>query len=288
MKLIQENSEKYRATDGHFYITYKVTNIVNKKQYIGMHKTNKLNDNYYGSGRHICRAIKKYGIENFNFEILQYFTNIDDALIAESILVNKEWINRKDTYNIIEGGMRGSIGLKHSKKTKAKLSELNKGQNNHYFGKKHNEEIRKKISDKVIPTRKYGKNHVRAYSVRCVNTITKEDYIIESLLEYCKKTGSAWGGLYKSYINERLIRNRTSKNKGIILLNVNNKMTIDEIIKKYNDFKIIINNEIYYTSNLKEFSVHYNIGVASLRDSLYKQKQYCDKNNRKIQVFKNY
>jgi len=38
---------------------YIITNTLNGKIYIGQHSSNKLNDNYFGSGLHIKRAIKK-------------------------------------------------------------------------------------------------------------------------------------------------------------------------------------------------------------------------------------
>jgi hypothetical protein len=53
-----------------FYYIYKITNLVNKKIYIGVHQTKNLNDEYFGSGMLLNRAIKKYGKEFFSREII--------------------------------------------------------------------------------------------------------------------------------------------------------------------------------------------------------------------------
>ena len=71
-----------------YYYLYKITNLLNGKIYVGIHKTKNINDSYMGSGKVIRRAIDKYGIENFQKNILEYFTNYDDMLKREKEIVS--------------------------------------------------------------------------------------------------------------------------------------------------------------------------------------------------------
>jgi hypothetical protein len=84
--------------------TYKITNNINNRYYIGVHRTNNIDDGYMGSGKLIKRAIKKYGIENFTKTILRFFVTYREALEYEKELVTIELINSDTVYNIREGG----------------------------------------------------------------------------------------------------------------------------------------------------------------------------------------
>lgn len=86
------------------YLIYKIENIKNKKIYIGCHVTENIKDKYMGSGTNIRKEIKKYGIDNFEKSILYCFDNEKEMLEKERELVNREFISREDTYNIIIGG----------------------------------------------------------------------------------------------------------------------------------------------------------------------------------------
>jgi len=89
------------------YTVYKITNKIDGKIYIGKHQTKDLNDGYMGSGKLISRAIQKYGIENFEKEILFQFDNEADMNEKEAELVSEEFCMREDTYNLCPGGHGG-------------------------------------------------------------------------------------------------------------------------------------------------------------------------------------
>lgn len=122
------------------YYIYKITNRINGKTYIGQHKYKKLNDNYMGSGKLIRRAQKKYGMENFEKEILysriQYKETVDDM---ERFAIAKERALGKAEYNITDGGQGGNLGEEVNKKLR--------GENNPFYGKHHSDKTRRKLSE---------------------------------------------------------------------------------------------------------------------------------------------
>lgn len=90
-----------------FYTIYKITNLIDGKIYIGKHQTKDLNDDYMGSGKHLKRAQQKYGIENFQKEILFQFDNEHEMNLKEAELVTEEFCLREDNYNLCPGGKGG-------------------------------------------------------------------------------------------------------------------------------------------------------------------------------------
>lgn len=94
-----------------YYIIYKITNLINNKIYIGCHSTENIEDGYLGSGHLLKKAIKKYGKLNFKKEILFNANSKEEMLLLESALVNREFVERKDTYNVKEGGIGWKKGV---------------------------------------------------------------------------------------------------------------------------------------------------------------------------------
>ena len=169
---------------------YKTTNLVNKKFYLGVHTTEDIafgcdnwEDPYVGSGHNIWAALKKYGRDKFQVEIVAYFDEEDYAYDAEKDIVTEEWLtkNKGVCYNINVGGNkpprttsesakkanvnRKANGYRHSEEhnEKVRLSMLGKnkgkydGEDNPFFGKKHSKESNQKNREKhlgIIPWNK--------------------------------------------------------------------------------------------------------------------------------------
>ena len=110
------------------HYVYKTTNKENGKYYVGVHKSENIqNDSYLGSGYILAKAIEKYGKESFTREILFEFETPEEAFEKEREIVNEEFVKNEQTYNIALGGHGGNIVGNHSEETKKLISELHKG-----------------------------------------------------------------------------------------------------------------------------------------------------------------
>src|SRR5687768_12422213 len=92
------------------HFIYKITNIINNKIYIG--QTNDPKRRWRGhknlaksSNQIIHKAMRKYGVENFNFEILHSDLSWEKVNILEAKLIEKyNCRNNEYGYNIKQGG----------------------------------------------------------------------------------------------------------------------------------------------------------------------------------------
>jgi hypothetical protein len=98
-----------------YHYLYKITNIINEKYYIGVHSTTNLNDSYMGSGTAIKNAIKKYGIENFEKQILEFFQTSEEKWLAEIKCVTLQIAKDENSYNMAPGGRNWIAAMKREK-----------------------------------------------------------------------------------------------------------------------------------------------------------------------------
>lgn len=123
------------------YTVYKIINHITNEFYIGVHKTNNINDSYYGSGIRIKRAIKKYGKSNFSKLILFVLDEKELAYEKEKEILKEELTN-VNCLNLSDGGVGGSnfAGKQHTEETKNLIRQTS-------YGRVFSLESRKKISE---------------------------------------------------------------------------------------------------------------------------------------------
>ena len=115
---------------------YKITNIINGKCYIGKssniedrfkYHQRKFNSTGVERNKLLYKAIRKYGLENFTFEIIETIDNYDDKIANER---EKYWIafyksyckDENEGYNETRGG-DGGITVENPRVTYGKITE---------------------------------------------------------------------------------------------------------------------------------------------------------------------
>lgn len=124
-----------------FYL-YRITNLLNDKVYIGQSNKEKerwRQHKYFARQeapvQYIHKAMKKYGVENFVYEVIAMCKNQKDADETETMLIKQyDSRNKNFGYNVAPGGdapwNRGLpkefnplTGMPRSEKTKEKISQ---------------------------------------------------------------------------------------------------------------------------------------------------------------------
>lgn len=179
---MQTDYQKYNSSYGRIY---KLTNKINSKPYIGQTTEKYINKRWYRYRTLRCKrqpkiynALKKYGPENFLFEVIDTSPQNQDQLDNLEIMYTEKYDSIKNGYNCMPGGKGGKhseeskkkmsdnkknhnvwVGRIHSEETKRRMSEVKQGNKNSSFGvcgdkaamwgKHHSEEAKKKMSDKL-------------------------------------------------------------------------------------------------------------------------------------------
>ena len=129
---------------------YMIKNKINGKIYIGqtirpIETRFQQHQKRISKCRAIYNAIKKYGWNNFEKD--WYECPDEDLNFDEELLIREMGTLSPYGYNLREGG--GNCG-KWSEESKQKLSESQRGDKHHMFGKTHSEETKRKNSESQI------------------------------------------------------------------------------------------------------------------------------------------
>ena len=200
--------------------------LKNTKIYIGKHKSNSFDFNYYGSGKIIRSAFKKYGKDPFKVELLEECESLEELNAKERYWISKlDSRNPKIGYNLQFGGEGGweyvntyqkgenhpffgkHLTDLHKQKISQNHMDMSK-ENNPFYGKTHSEEIKKRISEKS-KGRKHSEEAKRKISEKLLgqtrSNIAKKHYSESTKLawqneEYRKKHRAAMRGKKRTII----------------------------------------------------------------------------------------
>jgi hypothetical protein len=206
-----------------YHIVYLTTNLINNKIYVGVHSPTNLDDGYFGSGKVLKWAIRKYGKENFKRQILHYCLDVEHAYTIETQIVDDWFINRKDTYNCFLGG-KGNRCNKHTDISKAIIKEKRKLQvmkpmsDEHkkrlsilFTGREVSDEQRKKQSETIKEKYKNGYKQSEESILKCKETKKRNGYVVSE--ETRNKMSENGAGKYERTQEHRDKVSKFHKNK---------------------------------------------------------------------------
>jgi group I intron endonuclease len=134
------------------YKIYLITNIENKKQYVGITKFSieERFSQHIKRGFLLTEAIQKYGQKNFSVKIIEEVESAERAYELEIFYIQEYNTKVPNGYNLTDGG-DGIFGWKASEEYRQECSErlklLHKEKKVGMYGKTHSEETKKKMSD---------------------------------------------------------------------------------------------------------------------------------------------
>lgn len=190
-------------------IIYKITNIKNKKVYIGQtidFKSRIRNHKYRGiknkKTQYISNVINKYGWDSFEVEILEI---CDEQNLTKREIYWVEYYNSLDKqfgYNIKIPGPHGP----HSKETKEKISKNNKGKHGKVtlMHKKELKSIRRRSYLKIRNKKILNENMLEVTRDREYELLNGEPLTQEEIKQYLSKK-------FKNRKVSKITRERLSK-----------------------------------------------------------------------------
>lgn len=135
-------------------IIYVFTNKINGKQYVG--QTVRPFEERFGEHKRkkslLNSAFNKYGEENFTYKVVDTAETIEELNRKEVAWIQKLGSVEPFGYNLCYGG-GNTMGYNHKPESRLKMSMTKKnkgsakGEKNHFYGKKHTEETRRKMRE---------------------------------------------------------------------------------------------------------------------------------------------
>jgi len=134
----------YKATspNGKVYIGQTIRKLEIRKMF-HFYSANNVNNEAFNAK--FSRAIRKYGIDNFIWKVIENDITIE-LLNDKEINVIKKYDSSNNGYNSTHGG-EGTIGRKLSKKQIKEMSMRFSGKNNPFYGRHHSEKTKKMLSE---------------------------------------------------------------------------------------------------------------------------------------------
>lgn len=197
--------------------TYCVTHVPSGRRYYGVRTKRGCHPSdlwvtYFTSSRVVHGLIERDGHDSFTFEVRREFDSPAAALLWEDrVLRRLQVLRRTDWLNATIGGSLFRGPDHHSKKTKEKmsaawatrvvsdqtrqkLSVMNTGERNPFFGKTHSSETKARISANHR-TGDQTKRLEKMAGVFEITTPTGELVTVKNLSAYCRQHGLSQGNM---------------------------------------------------------------------------------------------
>jgi len=166
------------------YELYGIINKINKKIYIGQTKQGyrkRFIQHSTPSDRSplLKKAIKKYGKENFECELIDIANSKEEINYKEKMWIKiLKTYKKENGYNLSMGGSFGNF----NKETRQKMSDLKKGKLNSFYNKKHTKESKEKMS-KWKKENYILSKHPGAKKIKCIELNKIYDCVKQAEIE---------------------------------------------------------------------------------------------------------
>jgi group I intron endonuclease len=236
------------------YYIYKITNNINNKSYIGQSldfkkrwKTH-ISDALRKTGKtHITKkfaihhAINHYGVENFNFEVIQECDSLEEANLLEISYIEKFNTLAPLGYNLTTGGHNSSPSPEIKEKIREKLkivSYFNIAKPHPNLGRQLPEEIKTNLSRKnsgdLAGAKKITSAQAKEIYLKALANVSTQELMASYQLSQNTILNILNKKSWKEILNDLPAINMANRNRGSNRFNAKlNKNQIQEIMNLY-------------------------------------------------------